>query len=42
MYSMTGSYRLYKIITKMRENPEFPCIQVHRRYSDLEWLIQAL
>lgn len=36
------SHRLYKIVVKLRENPEFPCIQVHRRYSDLEWLIKAL
>lgn len=39
---VAGKHRLYKLVAKMRENPEFPCIQVHRRYSDLEWLIQAL
>jgi hypothetical protein len=33
---------MYKIHTKLRENLEFPTIQVHRRYSDLEWLMQAL
>ena len=33
---------MYKIVTKLKDNPEFPFIQVHRRYSDLEWLIQAL
>ena len=40
--AVTGSHRLYKILTKLKDNPEFPFIQVHRRYSDLEWLIQAL
>ena len=40
--AVTGSHRLYKIVTKLKDNPEFPFIQVHRRYSDLEWLIQAL
>lgn len=39
---MSGSHRLYKIVVKLRENPEFPCIQVHRRYNDLEWLVKAL
>jgi len=39
---VSSGHRLYKIVTKLRDNPEFPFIQVHRRYSDLEWLMQAL
>lgn len=32
---------MYRIITKLKDNPEY-AIQVHRRYNDLKWLIQAI
>ena len=32
---------MYRIITKLKENPDY-AIQVHRRYNDLKWLIQAI
>lgn len=32
---------MYKLITKLKDNPDFP-IQVLRRYSDFEWLMRTL
>lgn len=32
---------MYRIITKLKDNPDY-AIQVHRRYNDLKWLIQAI
>ena len=36
-----GQYRMYRIITKLKDNPDY-AIQVHRRYNDLKWLIQVI
>jgi len=38
---VVGGYRMYRIITKLKDNPDY-AIQVHRRYNDLKWLIQAI
>ena len=38
--TLGGGYRMYRIVTKLKENPDY-AIQVHRRYNDLKWLIQA-
>jgi len=40
-WSDDNSYRMYKIMTKLKDNPDFE-VQVFRRYSDFEWLIQVL
>lgn len=40
-WSDCNSFRMYKIITRLKDNPDFE-IQVFRRYSDLEWLIKTL